>query len=88
MSKYKVGDELIIVENENEDVKKLMEMTKLDVSGDYAKLSWGIKILNVEYNMPNVVLTYRNHYGEINKVFAVCKDIDNFDQQKFWKRLY
>lgn len=82
MSKYKVGDNLIIVENKDEDVKKLMEITKLDLIGDYAKLSWGIKVLGVEYDKPNVTLTYRNHYGEINKVFAVCNDIVNFDQEK------
>lgn len=82
MSKYKVGEDLIIVENKDEDIKKLLEITKLDLVGDYAKLSWGLKILDVEYDKPNVTLTYRNQYGETNKVFAVCSDIVNFDQEK------
>jgi len=29
-----------------------------------------------------VTLTYRNVDGEVNKVFAVCRDIENFDQEK------
>lgn len=82
MSKYKVGDELIIVDDKNEDVEKLMEMSKLELNDDFAKLSWGIKILDVEYDKPNVTLTYRDIFGETNKVFAVCKDIANFDKEK------
>lgn len=82
MSKYKVGDELIIVENKTNDVNKLLEMSKLEMIGDFAKLSWAIKVISVEYDKPNVTLTYRDMYGEINKVFAVCKDVANFDQQK------
>lgn len=82
MSKYKVGDELIVVENETDDVKKLMEKTKLSKDGDFATLSWALKVLDVEYDRPNVTLTYRNHFGEVNKVFAVCSDIESFDKEK------
>lgn len=82
MGKYKVGNELIIVNNADEDVKKLKDITHLKVNGDIAKISWGLKILKVEYDEPNVTLTYRNVYGEVNKVFAVCLDVDNFDQEK------
>lgn len=82
MAKYKVGEELIIVNDPNEEKTKLKELTCLKLEDDYAQISWGIKILNVEYDKPNVTLTYRNFKGEKNKVFAVCKDIENFDQQK------
>lgn len=82
MSKYKVGDELIIVENPNEEKKKLNDLTKLEVENDYAKISWGLKIVKIVYEKPNVTLVYRNHYGQENKVFAVCKDIANFDKEK------
>ncbi|MDY6012671.1 hypothetical protein [Clostridium sp.] len=82
MSKYKVGDELLIVNNPNEEKEKLKQLTKLSINNDFAQISWGIKILEVEYEKPNVTLTYRNINGEVNKVFAVCKDIENFDQQK------
>lgn len=82
MAKYKVGEELIIVNDPSEENAKLKELTCLNVEDDYAKISWGIKILNVEYEKPNVTLTYRNFKGEKNKVFAECKDIVNFDQQK------
>lgn len=82
MAKYKVGDELIIVEDPNEEEKKLKELTCLSIENDYAQISWGIKIIDVEYDKPNVTLSYRNLKGELNKVFAVCSDIENFDQQK------
>lgn len=82
MAKYKVGDELIIVEDPNEEEKKLNELTCLSIENDYAQISWGIKIIDVEYDKPNVTLSYRNLKGELNKVFAVCSDIENFDQQK------
>lgn len=82
MSKYKVGDRLIIVNDPNEEKEKLKEYTKLRVEEDYAQISWGIKILQVEYDKPNVTLTYRNINGEKNKVFAECKDIANFDKEK------
>lgn len=82
MSKYKVGDELIIVNNVNEDVKKLGEMTKLKVNDDFAQISWGLKIIKVEYDKPYVTLTYRNVYGNENKVFAECNDLENFEEQK------
>lgn len=82
MSKYKVGDELIIVNDPNEEKEKLRKLTKLTMDGDYAEFSWGIKVIDVEYDKPNVTLTYRNVNGEIGKVFAVCNDIENFDQQK------
>lgn len=82
MGKYKVGDELIIVNDPNKDNAKLKELTTLTVDGDFAQISWGIKILEVEYDKPNVTLTYKNVNGEKNKVFAVCKDIENFDKEK------
>lgn len=82
MSKYKVGDELIIVDNPSEEVEKLQNMTKLMVKGDFAEISYGLKIKDVKYEKPNVTLTYRNLFGEENKVFAVCKDIINFDREK------
>lgn len=82
MSKYKVGDELIIVNDPNKENKKLKELTKLFVDGDFAQISWGIKILEVEYNKPYVTLTYKNFRGEKNKVFSECKDIENFDKEK------
>jgi hypothetical protein len=82
MAKYKVGEELIIVNDENVEKKKLKELTYLKTDEDFAQISWGLKIIDVEYNNPNVTLTYRNVDGEINKVFAVCRDIENFDQEK------
>lgn len=82
MSKYKVGDELIIVNDPSKDNKRLKELTKLSVEGDFAKISWGIKILNVEYDKPYITLTYKNFKGEKNKVFSECRDIENFDKEK------
>ena len=82
MSKYRVGDELIIIENIDDEKNKLKDMSELKVNGDYAEISWGLKIIDVEYEKPNVTLTYRNAFGELNKVFAVCKDIENFDEEK------
>lgn len=82
MGKYKVGDQLIIINDPNEDNAKLKELTNLSLDGDFAQISWGIKILDVEYDKPNVTLTYKNASGEKNKVFAVCKDIENFDNEK------
>lgn len=81
MGKYKVGDELIIVSDPNKEAKKLKDATFLKKDDDYAILSWGIKIINVEYDKPNVTLTYANAFGEVNKVFAVCNDVANFDQE-------
>lgn len=82
MGKYKVGEELIIVNDPSKDNARLKELTTLTVDGDFAQISWGIKILEVEYDKPNVTLTYKNVNGEKNKVFAVCKDIENFDKEK------
>ena len=82
MGKYKVGEELIIVNDPSEDNAKLKELTNLSVDGDFAQISWGVKILNVEYDKPNVTLTYQNVNGEKNKVFAVCRDVENFDKEK------
>lgn len=81
MAKYKVGDELIVVQDPNEENQKLKQLTKLTIDGEYAQISWGLKVINVEYDKPNVTLTYRNVKGEINKVFAVCKDVANFDNE-------
>ncbi|MBP2031411.1 hypothetical protein J2Z42_000076 [Clostridium algifaecis] len=82
MSKYKVGDELIIIDNPSEDAKKLENLTKLSVKDKFAQISWGLKIVDVEYNKPNVTLTYQNLYGDVNKVYAICTDIENFDHEK------
>ena len=82
MAKYKVGDELIIVNDPSKDNEKLKELTQLTVDGDFAQISWGIKILEVEYDKPNVTLTYKNCKGQKNKVFAICNDIQNFDKEK------
>ena len=81
MSKYKVGDELIVISNPSEEKVKLRELTQLTTDGDYAQISWGLKIVKVEYDKPYVTLTYRNLEGELNKVFAECRDIENFDQE-------
>ncbi|SFC77717.1 hypothetical protein [Clostridium uliginosum] len=82
MAKYKVGDELIIVNDPGKENDKLKELTHLTVDGDFAQISWGVKIVDVKYDKPNVTLTYINFKGEENKVFSVCKDIENFDNQK------
>lgn len=82
MAKYKVGEELIIVNDPTKDNQKLKEMTQLTVDGEFAQISWGIKIIDVVYDKPNVTLTYKNCKGEKNKVFAVCSDIENFDKEK------
>ncbi|AYD41209.1 hypothetical protein D4Z93_12075 [Clostridium fermenticellae] len=82
MSKYKVGDELLIIQNPSEDAKKLEKLTKLEVKEDFAQISWGLKIVDIEYDKPNVTLTYQNLMGDINKVFAVCTDVANFNHQK------
>lgn len=82
MAKYKVGDELIIVNEPGKEEEKLKELTHLTTNGQYAQIAWGIKIINVEYDKPYVTLTYKNVEGELNKVFAECRDIENFDQQK------
>ena len=81
MSKYKVGDELIIVNDPNEEREKLKNMTKLVVDGEYAEISWGLRIVSVDYDKPYVTLTYRNIDGKLNKVFAECLDADNFDAE-------
>lgn len=82
MDKYKVGDELIVVNDPSKENEKLKELSHLTVEDDFAQLSWGIKILRVEYDKPNITLTYRNIKGEKNKVFAVCSDIESFDNEK------
>lgn len=83
MSKYKVGDELIIINNPHKEAQKLKELTFLDVKDDnYAEISWGLRVVDLEFDKPYVTLTYRNAQGETNKVFAECKDVENFDHQK------
>jgi len=82
MGKYKVGDELIVINDPSEEKERIRELTKLTREEDYAQISWGIKILDVEYDKPYVTLTYRNVNGELNKVFAECRDIENFDHEK------
>ncbi|WP_426348003.1 hypothetical protein ACPWSR_09530 [Alloiococcus sp. CFN-8] len=81
MSKYKVGDELIIINDPTKEGEKLKSMTSLTCDGEYAQISWGIKILNVEYDKPNVTLTYKSVDGDENKVFAVCRDVANFNHE-------
>lgn len=81
MAKYKVGDELIIVNDPTKEATKLGELSHLTVDDDYAQFSWGIKIVRVEYDKPYVTLTYRNVNGDLNKVFAECRDVENFDNQ-------
>ncbi|MDO5517716.1 MAG: hypothetical protein Q4F66_09170 [Clostridium sp.] len=82
MSKYKVGDELIVVTDPSKEAEELKKLTKLSVDDEYAQIAWGLKILNVEYDKPYVTLTYTNTSGVVNKVFAECKDVENFDHQK------
>lgn len=82
MSKYRVGDELIIIKDTNKENKKLQELTKLIIDDDFAQISWGIKIINIEFEKTNIILTYKNGNDELNKVFAECHDIENFDKQK------
>lgn len=60
MAKYKVGDELIEITDPSEEKVKLRELTQLTTDGDYAQISWGLKIIKVEYEKPYVTLTYRN----------------------------
>lgn len=82
MSKYKVGDELIVIADPSKEAEELRKLTKLSVDGDYAQIAWGLKIINVEYDKPYVTLTYTNAAGVVNKVFAECKDVANFDHEK------
>lgn len=82
MAKYKVGDELMIIKDASKDNQKLNELTKLTINDDFAQISWGVKVLKVEYDNPNVILTYKNSKGEKNKVFAECHDVENFDNEK------
>ena len=86
MSKYKVGDELIIVNDPNKETEKFKSLTHLTVEGDYAQIAWGLKILDVNYEKPYVTLTYTNANGVINKVFAECKDVENFDREKILEK--
>lgn len=81
MAKYKVGEELIIVSDPSAERQRLKDLTHLTVDGDFAQIAWGLKIEKVEYDKPYVTLTYTNANGELNKVFAECKDIENFDQE-------
>jgi hypothetical protein len=83
MSKYQVGDQLIVIESINEEMEKLVKNTEMKVTEDnYATLSLGVRIVNVEYANPNVTLTYRNHEGKESKVFATCLDPNNFDENR------
>lgn len=82
MTKYRVGEKLIIIKDPTKEEERIKELTYLTIEDDFTQLSWGIKILKVDYDAPNVTLTYRNVKGEKNKVFAVCNEIDNFDQEK------
>ncbi|MGN0145530.1 MAG: hypothetical protein ACI398_11130 [Clostridium sp.] len=86
MSKYKVGDELIIVNDPNEETERFKKLTYLTVDGDYAQIAWGLKIVDVQYEKPYVTLTYTNASGSLNKVFAECKDVENFDREKILEK--
>lgn len=81
MSKYKIGDQLLTVKDPNKETQRLRDQTFLKMDDKFSTLSWGIKIVEVEYDNPNVALTYINALGEVNKVFACCKDIENFDKE-------
>lgn len=81
MSKYRVGDELIVIDNPCKETDKLKELTYLNINDDFAQISWGLRITDVEFDKPYVTLTYRNLKGETNKVFAECRDIENFNHQ-------
>ncbi|MFR5266722.1 hypothetical protein [Clostridium sp.] len=82
MAKYKVGDKLIIINDPTKEQEELKNISKLTINDNLATLSWGIKIIDIQYDEPNVTLTYKNVNNDINKVFAVCTDIKNFDHQK------
>lgn len=86
MAKYKVGDELIVINDPTQEKEKLRELTQLTTDGEYAQISWGLKIIKVEYEKPYITLTYRNVEGELNKVFAECRDIEHFDQEKILEK--
>lgn len=86
MSKYKVGDELIMVKDPNKETEKFKNLTRLSVDGDFAQISWGLKILNVEYEKPYITLTYKNAKNEVNKVFAECKNPDTYDKEKILEK--
>lgn len=82
ISKYKVGEELILVENPNKEKNKLKENSHLDYKESYATLTWAIKVIDTQFEGNSVTLTYRNVKGEINKAYATCKDSENFDEEK------
>lgn len=83
MGKYRVGDELIVIESINDEIAKLAKHTELKVNDEnYASLSLGIRIVNVEYTSTSATLTYRNHEGKENKVYATCIDPDHFDENR------
>ncbi|WP_294375407.1 hypothetical protein [uncultured Clostridium sp.] len=86
MSKYKVGDELIIVNDPNKETEKFKSLTHLSIDGEYAQISWGLKIVDVKYEKPYVTLTYTNANGILNKVFAECRDVENFDTEKILEK--
>ena len=83
MAKYKVGDELLIINSEKEESEKLKKNCFLDFKDDISTFSWAIKVVDIEYNEPEVVLSYKTTLcEEVHKVFAICKDVENFDTQK------
>ncbi len=83
MAKYRVGEELIVIESINDEMVKLAKSAELKVTEEnYASLCLGIRIVNVEYSGPSAVLTYRNFEGKENKVFATCLDPDNYDENR------
>ena len=54
MAKYKVGDELLIINDPNAENEKLKSLTKLTLEGDYAQISWGLKTYKVTKNTLSV----------------------------------
>ena len=54
MSKYKVGEELIVVTDPNKETEKFKKLTHLTVDGDYAQIAWGLKIVDVKFEIPYV----------------------------------
>lgn len=83
MGKYKVGEELIVVNSELEDNKKLKKKCFLNMKDNFSTFSWSIKIVDVQYTAPEVVVSYKSVLNdEIHKVYSTCKDAENFDTEK------
>ena len=83
VSKYKIGDQLIVMGNVEGEKQELKDIINLDIQENYtAKLTWAIHIQDVEYEPPYVTLTYTNVFGKKNKVFAECSNIEKFNRDE------